>query len=121
MKEEILAKEEELRQAMIKADISRLEKLIHDKLIFHIPGGMIVSKEMDLENYRSRKMRVYKLIILTQKVEVYGDAAVVSVEVEMEGNFDAHDFEGRFRFLRVWKQEEGNWKVVAGASSPLSS
>ncbi|MEM8890177.1 MAG: nuclear transport factor 2 family protein [Bacteroidota bacterium] len=121
MKEEILQKEEELRAAMLQADIPQLEKLIHEKLIFHIPTGELISKEMDLENYRSGKMQLQRLECKGQRLEIHEDTAIVSVEVDMSGSFEGNAFAGKFRFLRVWKKASGNWQVIAGGSSPLSS
>lgn len=121
MKDEILKQEEALRQAMLEADIPQLEKLIHEKLIFHIPGGGIISKEMDLENYRRGKMRIQRLEFREQKLEIHKYTAIVSTAVEMEGSFEGNTFAGNFRFLRVWKKASGNWQVIAGGSSPLSS
>ena len=121
MKEEILQKEEALRRAMLQADIPQLKKLIHEKLIFHIPGGGIINKEIDLENYRSGKMQLQRLEFKDQKLEIHEDTAIVSTAVEMEGSFEGNTFAGNFRFLRVWKKASGNWQVIAGGSSPLSS
>ena len=121
MQEEIRKQEEALRNAMLQADIPQLEKLMHEKLIFHIPRGVRISKEMDLDNYCSGKMKLMKLEFLDQQFALHEHTAVVSTRLEMAGDFAGEEFSGIFLFLRVWSKVAHGWQVIAGGSSPLSS
>lgn len=53
--------ERRLIKAMKQSNIADLNKLLHDDLLFVIPTGDTITKEMDLENYRSGHMQIDSL------------------------------------------------------------
>ncbi|WGV25126.1 nuclear transport factor 2 family protein [Halotia branconii] len=113
--------EERLRQAMLQSDVLALEELIADDLVFTTHTGELIDKQMDLEAYRSD---IQKLILLQgqqQRVQLYGNTAVVTVKMEVAGTFEGKAFVGIYRYTRVWakSQPQGNWQVVAGHVSQV--
>ncbi len=50
-----------------------------------------------------------------------GDDIVVAVTVEILGNYLGQEIDGKFRYLRVWKLFENNWKVIAGSVVTLNT
>lgn len=115
-KEVILLKEEEILNAMKNGDVEKLGQLIHDDLVFNIPNGQITTKMMDIEAYRTGNMEIDKIEAREQVVSLIGDNATVSVIVNMEGKFLKKPFGGSFRVLRVWKELDKEWKIIAGSS-----
>ncbi len=118
-KKDIILVEEMLITAMTNGDVKELNKLIHDDLLFTIPSGQLITKEMDLDNYRSGNMKIEAIIARDQTINLIEDTAVVSVVVEMKGSFLGQSMDGTYRFLRVWKSEDGQIKIIAGSSSLL--
>lgn len=113
--------EERLRQAMLQSDVSALEELIADDLVFTTHTGELLDKQMDLEAYRSN---IQKLVLLQgqqQRVQLYDNTAVVTVKMEVAGTFEGEAFVGIYRYTRVWakSQPQGNWQVVAGHVSQV--
>jgi len=51
--EQIIECEKRLLEALKNGDIQVLHELLHDNLIFNIPTGQTITKEMDIENHRS--------------------------------------------------------------------
>lgn len=119
LNEEIIQKEEEIKNAMLSGDIESLDQLIHDDLLFHIPTGQVASKKMDIEAYRSGLMKLNTLEYQDRQIKMHDDLAIVSVTVKMEGNFGDQAIAGQFQFLRVWKKTNGFWKITAGSSTAL--
>lgn len=115
-KEIILVKEQEILKAMEKSDLKKMQELIHDDLIFTIPNGQIITKEMDLETYSSGNMKIDKIEAEDPIVKFVGDNAMVSVIVKMTGSFLQQPFNGKFRVLRIWKEIGKEWKIIAGSS-----
>ena len=113
---EVLRSEDQLRQAMINSDINSLNLLIHPNLLFTIPNGQTITKEMDLEGYQSGKMVMEDIIPEKHSIEIIDDNAVVSVIAELKGRYLGESINGKYRYLRVWKRVEGQWKVIAGSS-----
>jgi ketosteroid isomerase-like protein len=118
-KTEIEQAEEELRLAMLQSDISKLDKLIDDDLLFVGPDGNIYSKKDDLDLHRSGEERITRLEIVEQRIHLRPYVATVSVLAVMSGLFKGQAFEGRFRYLRVWNRIHDGWRVVAGSVAAL--
>ena len=112
---DVINAEIELLTAIKNADISLLEKLLHDDLLFNLPDGQTITKEFDLNSYRSGKMKIELLEALDQLINIIGDSAVVSVSVLLKGTYDSQPVNGVFRYIRVWKEFSENLKVIAGS------
>ena len=117
--EVIVNAEIELLTAIKNADVPVLEKMLHDDLLFNLPDGNTITKEIDLNSYRSGKMKVESLEASDQIIHIIEDTAVVAVTVSLKGVFDNHPVNGVFRYVRVWKQFEENVKVIAGSCIAL--
>ena len=116
---EILSCEKSLAEAMQNADLVLLDQLIHEDLVFVIPSGQTITKNADLDSYRAGTMQVFSLVAGQANIQMIGDIAVVSVVVELKGQFMKEQIDGRFHYLRVWKRENEQWKVIAGSSTPV--
>lgn len=117
--ETVVNAEIELMTAIKKADISVLEKVLHDDLLFNLPDGNTITKEFDLNSYRSGKIKIDSLEASNQIINIIDDTAVVAVTVSLKGTFDNNSINGVFRYIRVWKQFDDNLKVIAGSCMAL--
>ena len=113
--ETVVNAEIELLTAIKNADVSTLEKILHDDLLFNLPDGNTITKTFDLDSYRSGKMKVKSLEASDQIINIIEDSAVVAVTVLLKGTFDNNPFDGVFRYIRVWKKIDENLKVIAGS------
>ncbi|WPO79706.1 nuclear transport factor 2 family protein [Flavobacterium sp. KACC 22761] len=118
--EEVVNAEIELLTAIKKADVSTLEKILHDDLLFNLPDGNTITKEFDLDSYRSGKMKIDTLEALDQNINIIDNVAVVAVTVSLKGAFGDFAIDGAFRYIRVWKQFDGILKVIAGSCVQLA-
>ena len=119
--DQVIASEKNLLEAMRTNDVELLEKLLHDELLFNGPNGETATKAVDLKNYRSGNINLRSVESSDQIVRMIGDDAVVAVTVEIRGNYLGQELDGKFRYIRVWKQFENNWKVIAGSVVSLST
>lgn len=115
----VLNAEIELLTAIKKADVFSLEKFLHDDLLFNLPDGQTITKELDLNSHRSGKMHIDALEASDQIINIIGDTAVVGVTVLLKGIYDNQPLNGVFRYIRVWKQFDENLKVIAGSCIEL--
>ncbi|MBD2252023.1 nuclear transport factor 2 family protein [Nostoc parmelioides] len=120
-KAQIIANEKNLLSAMKTNNVELLDKLLHDELLFNGPSGETATKAMDLENYRSGNINLHTVESSELILSVVGDDVVVAVTVEIQGNYLGQEINGKFRYLRVWKLFENNWKVIAGSVVTLST
>ena len=119
-KDLIVNAEIELLTAIKNADVSVLEQILHDDLLFNLPTGETINKEFDLNSYRSGKMKVDSLEASDQIINIIGDTAVVAVSVSLKGTYDNNPINGVLKYIRVWKQFDGNLKVIAGSCVQLA-
>ena len=111
--------EMDLQQAMISGNVEQLERLIHPELLFTIPGGITVTKAMDLDGYRSGQMKISSLAPSDQQINIAGNIAVVSVKMALRGTFNGETIDGDYLYLRVWLLSGEQWQVIGGSCSLL--
>ena len=106
--------EDQLKVAMINSDVSVLDQLLSDDLIFTSHLGQIMSKQDDLDAHRSGFVKINAIDQTEQRIQLYHDMAVVSVLSRIQGEFGGEQSESALRFTRVWrKSEHDRWQVVA--------
>jgi hypothetical protein len=118
---QIIASEDRLLEAMKTNNVELLDQLLHDQLLFNGPTGETVTKAMDLKNYRSGNINLHTVEASDQMLSMIGDDVVAVVTVEIRGNYLGQEIDGKFRYLRVWKQFENTWKVIAGSVVALGT
>jgi ketosteroid isomerase-like protein len=115
-KESIERHEERLRLAMLASNTSELDALLSDKLIFTDQSGKVLDKQTDLETHRSGALKLTKLQASEQELRLFGDTAIVSVLMRIQGSFSGQDFSIKNRYTRVWLKRNEAWLVVAAHS-----
>ncbi|MBA4161534.1 MAG: DUF4440 domain-containing protein [Novosphingobium sp.] len=112
--------EHRLLAAMLDADVTTLAELIDDRLVFTGPDGNPVSKEQDLTGYRSGKFKLTRLDPKDQTFQQLGELVVSTSKAELAGKFGDMAFAGTYAYTRVWAEQEGSWRVVAGHASAIA-
>jgi ketosteroid isomerase-like protein len=117
--ESLNASELALRRAQLTSDVSELERLVDDALVFTGPDGAVYGKQDDLEAHRRGLVRITRLEPSEERIQRFGPIAVVSVRMEMSGTFRDAAFAGPFRYTRVWCARPDGWRIVAGHVSAV--
>ena len=115
----LVASELALRQAQLASDVSALERLVDDALVFTGPDGALYGKHDDLDAHRRGLIRITRLEPSEERIQRFGEIAVVSVRMEMSGSFQGKAFAGPFRYTRVWCARADGWRIVAGHVSAV--
>lgn len=110
-----------LRRAQLAGDVAVLDRLVDDALVFTGPDGAVYGKADDLDAHRAGWVRIVRLVPSEERVQRFGDVAVVSVRMEMAGTFRGAAFAGSFRYTRVWCRRAEGWRVVAGHVSAVAT
>lgn len=111
----ILKQETKLHSAIKNSDITALDELLHDDLLFILPSGQVITKEIDLNTYRDGALKVDELLPEIENLKIIGDMAVITLTVKLNGKFNDVPFEGSFRYIRFWKKIGEAIKVVGGS------
>jgi ketosteroid isomerase-like protein len=110
-----------LREAQLASDVTALETLLDDALVFTGPDGAIYGKHDDLDAHRSGSIRITQLDASDEHVQDFGSIVVVTVRMDMRGSFKGVPFEGPVRYTRVWRAGADGWRVVAGHVSAVAT
>ena len=116
----LLEHEAALRQAQLTGDVAALDRLLDDELVFTGPDGALYSKADDLDAYRAGMVSITQLDASEERVQRFGDIAVVSVRMDMRGRFKGEPFNGPFRYTRIWCARPGGWRIVSGHVSAVA-
>jgi ketosteroid isomerase-like protein len=67
-----------------------------------------------------RTDRVFKVLNPREtQVHFYGDVAILTEHVTVDGEDKGRRFGGEFRFVRIFAKQNGNWKVVMAQGAPI--
>ena len=116
-----LVAESALRQAQLASDVPALDRLVDDELVFTGPDGAVYGKTDDLDMHRNGWIRITRLDASEERVQRFGNIAVISVRMEMAGTFRGASFAGPMRYTRVWCQRPDGWRIVAGHVSSVQA
>jgi ketosteroid isomerase-like protein len=118
-KDQIIQLEDELVKAIQSSDIATLDKLLHPDLLFILPNGQVITKEMDLASHRSGTMVVEELNSTIEQINLIESTAVVIVIYDTKGKMLGNSIQGKFRYIRIWSSIDGNLKVIGGSCIQL--
>jgi ketosteroid isomerase-like protein len=114
-KDEILNLENTLYEAIKNSDTEVLDKLLHADLLFLVPSGQTINKEMDLQTYREGNLKVKEIIPKVEELNIIEDLAVITLQMKLKGNYNNEPFEAQYRYIRFWKKFPEGIKVVGGS------
>lgn len=120
-KEQVEEAEETLLSAIKSNDISTLDELLHDDLLFITPDGQMITKNIDLDSHRDGTMVVEKVKSVIEKIKLIGTTAIAVTVYETRGKMQGKAIAGKFRYIRFWKLDGGRLKVVGGSCTQIQS
>ncbi len=113
----------EFRNRYIEAeenrDMAYLDKILADDFFALNPQGQLLNKAQQLENLKRTDRTLKVLNARETQVRFYGDVAILTEHVTVDGQDKGRAFGGEYRFLRVFAKQNGDWKVVLAQGSPM--
>jgi len=119
--DEILACEAQLRQAQLTADVTVLDRLIDDGLLFTSIDGTLATKADDLALHRSGRLRITRMDVVDTKILHLEATSVVNVLMDSAAVIDGAEVTAMLRYTRVWHRRPDGWRIVAGHMSTVSA
>jgi len=117
--QKIVEVEKQLLNAMEKSDIEILDQLLHEDLLFVLPTGEVITKLKDLETHKSGNLILKEINSLIDSIKLIEENAVVTLSSKIKGKMMEQNFEGNFRYIRVWKMFGDQLKVIAGSCTSI--
>jgi ketosteroid isomerase-like protein len=116
---EIESLEAQWRTAVLQNDVATVNRLLADDYLGINPNGTLETKADALALRRAGTMKISSIDPINIKVRVYGDTAVVTSQVQLEGHDGERDISGRYHYTRVYSHRSGEWKVVSFEASRI--
>ena len=112
----VAAAVEQLRQAMIDADQSKLESLVSDQLSYGHSSGVIDDKKTFVDKIVTGKSDFVSIDLSEQTITVSDKTAIVRHLFKAKTNDGGKPGEVQLRIMLVWQKQKGGVEVI-GASS----
>ena len=108
--------------ALVGGDTKRMRELLASDFTYTNASGVSCNRDEYVASYVGSS----ELVWLAQEssallVRVYGDVAVVTLDVHDRATWQGEPFEGDFRSLFVYVRRQGTWRCVAGQTTARSS
>ncbi len=116
IKEKVIESEREYLKAMLDGDVDKFDELINEEVQLNVPDGKTINKEMVLYAYKTKKIMVSKIRTIDLDIRVFNDVAIVNIVVELLGTFLEQPINGKYKFLRVWKESDKRWLLIGESS-----
>jgi ketosteroid isomerase-like protein len=121
--QEIVMLEARIRSAQLSADVTALNELISDNLLFTGPDGQLGTKAQDIEAYRSGTVKFIAHIPEELRIRRVGaNVAISSLRAQLTVAVAGNISRGTYHYTRVWAREDDKiWRVVGGHVSLVNS
>jgi ketosteroid isomerase-like protein len=107
----------DLQKAIMSNDPAQLDRMWSDDYTFIAPDGTLYTKAQRLDSIRSGQTRTDTITFDDVKVNVYGDAAVVTSRATVKGTLMGRPQDGTSVTTIVFVKTKDGLKVVHGHAS----
>jgi ketosteroid isomerase-like protein len=105
--------ERSLAKAVTKQDTSTIDGALADDYTITGPTGHCVSKDDYMSALKDGTLKITSLELSNLNVRVYGDAAVITGTMSVNGEMSGNDIGGDYAFTNTFVKTGGKWKEVA--------
>jgi hypothetical protein len=109
----LMQTEQELTDAIIKGDSAPFERALADTFNFTAPDGSTQNKTQFVADLKSGALKMESTKNDDMKVQVYGDAAIVTYRSTDKGKYKEFDISGQYRWTDVFVKHSGRWQIVS--------
>jgi hypothetical protein len=118
--ERVLQAEREWLLTHLRLDVDALDRLVVPDYAQVEDRGRIVSKEQVLASLRSGERGWEEAHSDKHDVRIYGNTAVVIGRWRARGVNAVQPFDYAARYVSVWVEHEGEWRMVSDQSTPMA-
>ena len=112
-KQQVIDLERQAREATLKRDPEFSERKLSDDYVAITPLGQVINKSDTINARRSGQLRYDSIDVTEMVVRLYGNTAVVTARAEVRGRDLGEEFNGPYRYTRVWVKRNGRWQTVS--------
>ncbi|PYS60844.1 MAG: hypothetical protein DMF74_17665 [Acidobacteria bacterium] len=119
VEQELRRLENQWQEALSRPDLAILDRLMADDYVLTTVSGEVVNKARVLAEVKSANATA-EVRNTEVAVRVYGDVAIVTGLVLISGKFNDKDVSTRSRYIKVYVERQGQWRVVAAQATLIA-
>jgi ketosteroid isomerase-like protein len=116
---EVRQAEKDRFAAMVKADVTALDKLLAPELTYTHGDARVIDKAAFLADFKSGAFKYVTIDPSDTKVRLFGDTAVVTGGAAMHVVQNGADAHIKIRYTDVHVRRNGSWQMVAWEATRL--
>ena len=106
--------------ALLKKDAEALDRIWADDLSFVNLRGQLLSKKDRIDNIKTGATTLKSADVSEKNIRMFGNTAVATLVVKIEGQYSGQEGSGPFRITTVWAKPKGSWQMVAVQMTPIA-
>jgi uncharacterized protein (TIGR02246 family) len=111
---------DQYNEALLKKDAAALDRIWADDLSFVNLQGQMLSKKDRIDNIKTGATALKSADVSEKNVRMYGNTAVATLVVKIDGQYSGQEGGGAFRVTTVWAKPRGTWQMVAVQMTPIA-
>lgn len=111
--------ERDMGQAMVAADVAKLDRIFADDWTSIGVSGAVVTKDKMLHNFKSGVDRLEAFELGPMNVQVKGNVAVIHGSVTEKRTRSGKDIGGEYVWMDLMEKRNGTWVVVRSAGAKV--
>ena len=112
--QEVKRVHKERLQALVTGDISKLDKIVGNDLVYISPVGKVQTKADIVSDLKSSSLKVASIIEQGDaNVRVYGNTAVVNYLTSSKFVDNGKEYDNQIRSTSVYVKRDGHWQLVS--------
>jgi hypothetical protein len=121
VQQQILAKEEQQNNALLRNDAASLGPMCAAELAWTNSSGVLLSKSEMLTDLKSGKQRNSTIVHDDIRLHFYGDTVIVTGISTSHYQYNGKEFIGARRFTNVWIKQGGDWLLAVHHVTPMAT
>jgi ketosteroid isomerase-like protein len=106
--------------AVKAADVSKLDRLLSNDLVYTHATGIIDDKVTYIEKLKSKRQKYDGIVHSNIRVKAFGGhTAVLTARMRMHGTNQSGAFDDQLLMIHVWVKMNGAWQLVAHQTTKL--
>jgi ketosteroid isomerase-like protein len=116
----VLGVQREWMEAIRDKDAPALDRILADDYTYTDARGNVSTKADSLRQARTTRDRMKAFYTTDERARVYGDLAVITGHLRVEGEFGGAPYDDEVRFTDILARIDGKWRAVAAHASKPS-
>jgi len=118
---EVAARVENLRKALIDADVNKLRDLTSKDLTYGHSSGVVQNQAIFIEKLASGESDFVSIEFQNQTIEIIGDVAIVRHNLAAHTKDSGVEKDIKIGIMLVWQKQKNKWLLIARQAFKLPS